>query len=113
MSKSNIGDSDPITSIRFAGLPADSPKLSVVQRMQARKQIELSEKQKKRKAIKDRYPPYKVPNMKAAIVEAKANIARFEDAIKKEQATIAEFTAFTALCEQRDKELKAAGFDPL
>jgi hypothetical protein len=111
MSKSNIGDSDPITSIRLQGRRVD--ELSVVQRMQARKQIELSEKERQRREIKDKYPPYKVPNMKAAVKEAKANIARFEEAIKKEQATVAEFTAFIALCEQRDKELKAAGFDPL
>jgi hypothetical protein len=107
---SNIGEVGAKSS-RFAGKSAN--ELSVVQRMQARKGIELTEKQQRRKDIKDKYPPYKVPNMEAAIREAHANIGRFQGAIKKEQQTINEFTAHLALCRQRDKELRAAGFDPL
>ncbi len=106
---SNIGDSDPITSIRIQGRKVE--ELTVRQQMESRKQIVLSEKERKRKEILTRYPRYKVPNLKAGITEALANIARFEEAIKKERDTVSEFTAFVALCEQRDKELKAAGFE--
>lgn len=106
MGENNIGESG-FDSTRIGGKRLD--ELTVLEQMRARKQIVLSAEQRRVKDIKDRYPKYKVPNLKAGIREAEANIGRFEEAIKKERDTISEFSAYLALCQQRDKELKAAG----
>lgn len=108
MSTSNIGETG-IESSRFSGKTLS--ELSVVEQMKARKQIELSEKEREIRRIKNRYPPYKVKSMDAAIKESRANIKRFQNAIKKEQETIDELMGLIALCRQRDYELVAAGFD--
>lgn len=102
----NVGELG-IKSIRIGGRRVG--ELSKVEQMMARKQIALTEEEMKIKEIKDKYPKYKVPNLKAGIVEARANIVRFQETVQKEQETIAEFSALLALCEQRDRELKNAG----
>jgi len=108
MAKSNIGQTGK-DSIRIAG--KEISELNRVDQMRARQQLELTEDQLKKKAILDKYPPYKVPNLEAAIREAKANIVRFTECVERENLTIQEFTVHLALCKQRDKELKAEGFD--
>jgi len=100
----NIGQTG-IESIRIGGKPI--AELNVRQRMEARVQLELTEAQKARRAIKDKYPPYNVASMEAAVKEAHANIQRFTECIQKEQATISEFTGYIALCCLRDQELAA------
>jgi hypothetical protein len=108
MARNNIGEMGK-RSIRIGGKRIS--ELNVVDQMRARQQIELTEEQAKKKAILDKYPPYKVPNLKAGIKEARENIQRFTDCIAQENKTIEEYTVHLALCEQRDKELKAGGFD--
>lgn len=111
MSDSNFGDADPISSIRIGHRKIS--ELSVREQMEARKQLELSEEERKKREILQRYPRYKVPGLEAGIREAHENIKRFEAALAKERKTIEEFTAFLALSRQRDRELVAAGFKPL
>ena len=111
MLKSNVGDDDPVSSIRIGHRKVG--ELNVREQMEARGQIELSEKERKRREILQRFPKFKVPGLKAGIREAQANIDRFHKVIAKEQETIREYSEHLALCKQRDRELKAAGFDPL
>ena len=108
MGDSNVGETG-IESTRIGGKRLE--ELSVVDQMRARKQIVLSAAERRVKDIKDRYPRYKVPNLESGITEAEANIVRFEEAILKERKTIKEFSAYLALCRQRDVELRAAGVE--
>lgn len=110
MTESNIGETG-IDSIRIGGKRIGD--LSVVDRMRARKQVELSETERKIRDVKAKYPPYSVPHLKAGIKEARENMFRFETAIKKENETITEFSKYLGLCEQRDKELRALGVEVL
>lgn len=106
--ESNVGESG-IASIRIGGRRVEG--LSRVEQMMARKQIELSEEEKRVRDIRARYPKYKVVNLKSSIKEMDSDIRRFEDAITDLRGKVADFTGFLALCEQRDKELKAAGVE--
>lgn len=105
--KSNIGQTG-IESIRIAG--KELAELSVVDRMRARQQVELSEEERIERDITQKYPPYRVANLVSSINEMQQNILRFETAIAKEREDIAEFTTQLALCKQRDKELTAKGY---
>lgn len=102
MSKSNTGQTGE-DSIRIGG--KEVHELSVVDQMRARKGIKLTAKQQAIKDVKAEFPQYQVAGLDAAIRAAKANIVRFEKCIKEEQATIAEYTGYLALCKQRDEKL--------
>jgi len=102
MSKSNTGQTGE-ESIRIGGQEVHD--LSVVDQMRARKGIKLTAKQQAIKDIKSEFPQYQVAGLDAAIRQANANIVRFEKCVKEEQATIAEYTGYLALCKQRDAKL--------
>lgn len=108
MVESNVGETG-VDSIRIGRRRVG--ELSKLEQMRARKQIVLSDEERRVKDIRDRFPKYKVPNLRAGILEAGENIKRFEGGIQKERDTIAEFNGLLALCEQRDTELRAAGVE--
>ena len=106
MAKPNIGQTGE-ESIRIHGKPVEECSLQA--QMEVRNKTKLSARQMAVKEINRKYPPYKVPNLKAGIKEAEANIGRFEEAIRKERQTVSEFTTLVKLCEMRDKELESLG----
>lgn len=111
MSKSNRGDSDPVSSTRIAGKKVE--ELSIVEQMKARGTLELTKEQQKRKEILESYDPLirrlNPDFLEKDIERSEENIARFEECIKKERETIAERKGIIPLLRQRDELLKKAG----
>ncbi len=107
--KSNNGQTEN-ESMRFGGRTLD--ELDPRARAEVQGQLAAKEKREKRKEILSRYPLYNTAAMSVGISNAEKAITRFEACISKERATITEFTIAKGQCEQRDKELEAAGCEP-
>ena len=54
-----------------------------------------------------KYPPYNIVKMKEQIENFKVTIQRADEVIQNENDSIAEMTGLKATCEQRDKLLRA------
>jgi hypothetical protein len=99
-----------VESIRINGQRVEA--LPFVQQHYANEGLKLANDEHRKKRIKEllaRYPAYDVGQMRMQIGQARMSIDRSQLVIEQMNNLIAEYTAFIALCEQRDKELVSLG----
>lgn len=61
------------------------------------------------RALEKQFPPYNVEKMQEQIGQFRESVARFEQAVEQERASITELREVLTLCKKRDSDLKKLG----
>lgn len=97
-------------SVRIGGKPLS--ELGVRERQEAQLQIDERNRRERHRAILAKYPKYKVEALQGQLKQCERNLVRMRGVVAQEESTIAEYKMWIRQCEQRDRELIAAGLEP-
>ncbi len=97
-------------SVRIGGRPIAD--LGIRDQVETAEQLEARKRKAEMKAILSKFPPYSTPGLEAQLKQCEGNLDAMRGVCIAEETKIAEYRVWIRLCQQRDKELRSAGFEP-